>query len=137
MSRHVVVAVGDLPVGGRKAVTVNGRPIVVFNVGGEYFGLLNRSRIRAPACPTAFLEALRRATDPARSATPARANSFAAPGTAGSSTSAPAGPGASRSTSAPEPIRLRWPRAHSSSRGHMSPRLSPSPSRKSTWWSRS
>jgi nitrite reductase/ring-hydroxylating ferredoxin subunit len=42
MSRHIVAAVRDLPIGGRKAVTVNGRPIVVFNVGGEYFGLLNR-----------------------------------------------------------------------------------------------
>jgi 3-phenylpropionate/trans-cinnamate dioxygenase ferredoxin subunit len=42
MSRHVVALVADIPPGGRKLVTVKGRPIVIFNLGGEYFGLLNR-----------------------------------------------------------------------------------------------
>jgi nitrite reductase/ring-hydroxylating ferredoxin subunit len=42
MSKHVVATVGDLPPGSRKAVTVKGRPIVVFNLAGEYFGLLDR-----------------------------------------------------------------------------------------------
>ena len=42
MSKHVVATVGDLPAGSRKAVTVKGRPIVVFNLAGEYFGLLDR-----------------------------------------------------------------------------------------------
>ncbi len=42
MSWHVVAAVGDIPPGGRKLVTVRGRPIAVFNLGGEFFGLLNR-----------------------------------------------------------------------------------------------
>jgi 3-phenylpropionate/trans-cinnamate dioxygenase ferredoxin subunit len=42
MSRHVVAAVRDLPVGARKTLTVNGRPIVVFNVHGAFFGLLDR-----------------------------------------------------------------------------------------------
>ena len=42
MAKHVVAAVQDLPAGSRKAVTVRGRPIVVFNLGGEYFGLLDR-----------------------------------------------------------------------------------------------
>ena len=42
MSKHVVAAVTDLPPGARKLVTVNGRDVVVFNVRGEYFGLLNR-----------------------------------------------------------------------------------------------
>jgi 3-phenylpropionate/trans-cinnamate dioxygenase ferredoxin subunit len=42
MSRHVVAAVSELPPGSRKLVHVKGRPIAVFNIGGEYFGLLNR-----------------------------------------------------------------------------------------------
>ena len=42
MSWHVVAAVSDIPPGGRKLITVRGRPIAVFNLGGEVFGLLNR-----------------------------------------------------------------------------------------------
>jgi len=42
MSRHVIAPVGDIPPGSRKLVTVKGRPIVIFNLAGEYFGLLNR-----------------------------------------------------------------------------------------------
>lgn len=42
MSKHIVAAVSDLPPGSRKLVTIRGRPIAVFNLGGEFFGLLNR-----------------------------------------------------------------------------------------------
>jgi len=42
MSRHVVAAVADLPPGSRKLVTVKGRPIAIFNIKGEFFGLFNR-----------------------------------------------------------------------------------------------
>jgi nitrite reductase/ring-hydroxylating ferredoxin subunit len=42
MPKHVVAAADDIPRGSRKLVTVKGRPIVIFNVAGEYFGLLNR-----------------------------------------------------------------------------------------------
>ncbi len=42
MSKHAVIAVRDLPPGDRKLVTVKGRPIVVFNIAGEFFALLNR-----------------------------------------------------------------------------------------------
>ena len=42
MSRHVVAAAAEVPPGGRKLVMVRGRPIAVFNLGGEYYGLLNR-----------------------------------------------------------------------------------------------
>ncbi len=38
----MVAAAGDVPPGSRKLVSVQGRQIVVFNVGGEYFALLNR-----------------------------------------------------------------------------------------------
>ena len=42
MSWHVVGPVSDIPPGGRKLVTVRGRPIAIFNLDGEFFGLLNR-----------------------------------------------------------------------------------------------
>jgi nitrite reductase/ring-hydroxylating ferredoxin subunit len=42
MSRHVVAAASEIPPGGRKLVTVKGRPIAIFNLDGAYYGLLNR-----------------------------------------------------------------------------------------------
>ncbi|MFZ1430055.1 MAG: Rieske (2Fe-2S) protein [Geminicoccaceae bacterium] len=42
MSRHVIARIDELPAGGRKLVNVKGRPIVIFNVNGEFFALLNR-----------------------------------------------------------------------------------------------
>jgi nitrite reductase/ring-hydroxylating ferredoxin subunit len=42
MSKHVVAAAKDLPPGTRKLVDVAGRTIVVFNIRGEFFALLNR-----------------------------------------------------------------------------------------------
>ena len=42
MSRHVVATAAEIGPGERKLVTVRGRPIAIFNLDGEYFGLLNR-----------------------------------------------------------------------------------------------
>ena len=42
MARHVVARTTDIPAGGNKVVSVEGREIVVFNVNGEFFALLNR-----------------------------------------------------------------------------------------------
>ena len=42
MSQHVVASVDEIAPGHRKLVTVKGRPIVIFNLNGEFFGLLNR-----------------------------------------------------------------------------------------------
>ena len=42
MAKHVVAAVGEIPPGGRKLVTVRGREIGVFNVDGEFYALVNR-----------------------------------------------------------------------------------------------
>lgn len=42
MARHVVAAVADIPPGGRKIVTVGGREVGLFNLGGAFFALLNR-----------------------------------------------------------------------------------------------
>jgi 3-phenylpropionate/trans-cinnamate dioxygenase ferredoxin subunit len=42
MGKHIVASVGEIPPGGRKLVEVEGRTIVIFNLSGEYFALLDR-----------------------------------------------------------------------------------------------
>ncbi len=42
MTRHVVASVVDIKPGEKKLVTVKGREVGVFNVGGEFFALANR-----------------------------------------------------------------------------------------------
>ena len=42
MPRHVVATIDEIPPGARKLVTVEGREIVVFNLDGDFVGLLNR-----------------------------------------------------------------------------------------------
>lgn len=42
MTRHVIAQIDELPPGARKLVTIDGRPIAVFNIKGEFFGLMNR-----------------------------------------------------------------------------------------------
>jgi len=42
MPSHVVAATVDFPPGSRRLIEVDGRAIVVFNVKGEYFALLNK-----------------------------------------------------------------------------------------------
>ena len=42
MSKHVVALAREIPPGNRKLVTVRGRPIAIFNIKGEFYGLLNR-----------------------------------------------------------------------------------------------
>ena len=42
MARHVIAPVDELPPGTRKFVEIDGRPIAIFNIKGEFFGLLNR-----------------------------------------------------------------------------------------------
>ncbi len=42
MAKHVVAAVAEMPPGTRRCVEAEGRRIVVFNLGGEFFALLDR-----------------------------------------------------------------------------------------------
>ena len=42
MARHVIASVDELPPGTRKFVELDGRRIAIFNIKGEFFGLLNR-----------------------------------------------------------------------------------------------
>ncbi len=51
MARHVVAAADEIAPGDCKIVTVQGREIGVFNLGGEYFALVNRCPHEgAPLC---------------------------------------------------------------------------------------
>jgi nitrite reductase/ring-hydroxylating ferredoxin subunit len=40
--KHVVCAASEIPLGGRKVFEAEGRRIVVFNLGGEFFALSDR-----------------------------------------------------------------------------------------------
>jgi nitrite reductase/ring-hydroxylating ferredoxin subunit len=42
MRRYVVAPVAEIPPGTHKVFTVGGRPIGIFNLDGDFFGLLNR-----------------------------------------------------------------------------------------------
>ncbi len=42
MARHVVAPTSEIPPGGRKLFRVRGRPIAIFNLGNEFFGMLDR-----------------------------------------------------------------------------------------------
>ena len=42
MKRYVVAPVAEIPPGTHKVFTVGGRPIGIFNLDGEFYGLLNR-----------------------------------------------------------------------------------------------
>jgi nitrite reductase/ring-hydroxylating ferredoxin subunit len=66
MAKHVVAPVSDLPPGSRKLVTVKGRPIVIFNVKGEYFGLLNRCPHQGGSLCDGRLTGLLEAKEPGR-----------------------------------------------------------------------
>jgi 3-phenylpropionate/trans-cinnamate dioxygenase ferredoxin subunit len=51
MTRHVVARAADIPAGTCKIVSVKGREIGVFNVGGSFHGLINRCPHQgAPLC---------------------------------------------------------------------------------------
>lgn len=49
--KYIVGAVEDLPVGGRMIVDVGDREIGIFNVGGKFYGMLNRCpHLGGPLC---------------------------------------------------------------------------------------
>ena len=64
MARHVVAAVDELPPGTRKFLEIDGRPIAVFNIKGEYFGLLNRCPHQGAALCEGPLIGLATSSDP-------------------------------------------------------------------------
>src|SRR5467141_2851116 len=64
MVRHVIAPVDELPPGTRKFVTIDQRPIAIFNVKGEFFGLLNRCPHQGAALCEGPLIGLAQSSDP-------------------------------------------------------------------------
>ena len=64
MAKHVVAAVGDIPPGGRKLVEVNGRAVVVFNLGGAFFALNNRCPHKGGSLCAGIVTALVQSDEP-------------------------------------------------------------------------
>src|SRR5947209_20517057 len=64
MTRHVIAPVDELPPGTRKFLTIDARPIAVFNINGEFFGLLNRCPHQGAALCEGPLIGLAQSSDP-------------------------------------------------------------------------
>src|ERR1035437_361183 len=64
MTRYVVAPVDELPPGTRKFLTIDERPIAVFNIKGEFFGLLNRCPHQGAALCEGPLIGLAQSSDP-------------------------------------------------------------------------
>ena len=65
MSRHVIARVDELPPGTRKFLTIDRRPIAVFNIKGEFFGLLKWwLDAQMPYTPEAMDEMFHRLVNP-------------------------------------------------------------------------
>jgi 3-phenylpropionate/trans-cinnamate dioxygenase ferredoxin subunit len=64
MKKHVVAPVGEIPPGGRKLVTLDGRAVVIFNVAGEFFALNNRCPHRGGSLVQGHLTGLVEASAP-------------------------------------------------------------------------
>ncbi len=64
MARHVIAPVDELPPGTRKFLTIDARPIAIFNIKGEFFGLLNRCPHQGAALCEGPLIGLAQSTDP-------------------------------------------------------------------------
>lgn len=66
MSRHIVAPVAEIPPGGRKVVEAAGKRIVVFNLEGEFFALLDRCPHQGSALSGGILCGLSQAEEPGR-----------------------------------------------------------------------
>jgi nitrite reductase/ring-hydroxylating ferredoxin subunit len=66
MAKHVVAPLDELPPGSRKLVTVKGRKVAVFNIGGELFALLDRCPHRGGSLCEGSLTGLVEAGEPGR-----------------------------------------------------------------------
>lgn len=64
MARHVVAPVAEIPPGQRKVVEAAGRRIVVFNLDGEFFALLDRCPHQGGPLSGGLLCGLTRSSEP-------------------------------------------------------------------------
>jgi nitrite reductase/ring-hydroxylating ferredoxin subunit len=66
MSKHVVASVADIPPGTHKLFTVKNRPIGVFNIKGEFFGLHNRCPHQGGELCSGLVTGLVHSTEPGK-----------------------------------------------------------------------
>lgn len=66
MAKHVIAALSEFPAGSRRLVEVAGRPIVVFNINGEFFALANRCPHQGGSLFAGRLTGLTEAREPGR-----------------------------------------------------------------------
>jgi nitrite reductase/ring-hydroxylating ferredoxin subunit len=64
MAKHVVAPVGEIEPGSRKLVQVEGRAIVVFNLGGAFFALSDRCPHRGGSLSKGKLTGLIESSEP-------------------------------------------------------------------------
>jgi len=64
MAKHVVAPVAEIPAGGRKLVEAGGRRIVVFNLKGEFYALLDRCPHQGGPLSEGILCGLTRSSEP-------------------------------------------------------------------------
>ena len=64
MGRHIVGTTNEIPVGGRKVVSIKGRELVIFNLDGEYFALLNRCPHEGASLACGLLVGLVQSSEP-------------------------------------------------------------------------
>ena len=124
MSRHVVAAVRELPAGARKTLTVKGRPIVVFNLNGSFFGLLDRCPHQGACLSGGILGGVAQADEPGKIKYTRQGEFLRCPWHGWEFNIRTAGRGAIPSGSGPGRILWRSRRAGNSWKGHTSPRRS-------------
>ncbi|MEO8758259.1 MAG: Rieske (2Fe-2S) protein [Devosia sp.] len=64
MAQHVVAPAAEFPPGTRRVVDIDGRAIVVFNIKGEYFAMLNRCPHNGGSLAEGVLTGLVQSADP-------------------------------------------------------------------------
>ena len=64
MAKHVVGLASEIAPGGRRVSVIRGRPIVIFNLKGEYFAMLDRCPHQAAALSQGILSGISEADGP-------------------------------------------------------------------------
>ena len=111
MQRYVIAPVAEIPPGTHKVFTVAGRPIGIFNLDGEFYGLLNRCPHQGGSLCDGLITGLAVGDRPGEFRMIRKGEMVRCPWSGGSSIFAPASPGASRPRCGRGPIRQRSPLA--------------------------
>lgn len=64
MARHVIAPTREIPPGARRRVVLSGRPVVVFNLSGAYFALLDRCPHQGASLCAGLLTGMARSDGP-------------------------------------------------------------------------